>query len=136
MKAFTVTILCDHGTHGRPRSIETFDYAQHGDTGEWQWFWAASRKTGGGKRDAFTGLGEWMEPKPSHATVREDFDDGIARVRLRCKGHADVGMPWGDFITRYLEPCRANDVRTVQVRLIVSSRTNATRRRDPEVGHA
>lgn len=129
MSVFTVTIVCDDAAHARHRPVDTFEYAQHRDTGEWQWFWLVVRKVGGGKRDPDSGLGEWMEKEPSHRTVRFGYADGIARVRLRCKGHADVGMPWPEFVDRYLEPCRANGVHAVPLRVIVSTRTNPTRRR-------
>ncbi|TQM62580.1 hypothetical protein [Humibacillus xanthopallidus] len=130
MTNFRVTIVCDNKAHARGRPVDTFDYAQHRDSGEWRWFWVVTRKIGGGKRDPQTWLGEWMEEQPSHATVRDDFTDGVARVRLRCKGHAEVGMPWPEFVARYLEPCRENDVHSVPLQVIVSTRTNPTRRRD------
>ena len=128
MSEFHVEILCDHPSHGdRPRIIDSFLYAAHRDTGVPQWFWEITRKLGGGKRDRLTGLGEWMEKDPSHRTVLEDGDG--RRLRLRCKGHADVGMSWEEFVSRYLEPCRANGMSSVPVRVVVSAQTNPTRRR-------
>jgi hypothetical protein len=50
-------------------------------------------------------------------------------VALWCRGHGDIGMPWADFVSDYLEPCRLNGVHRVLLKVIISKRTNPTRRR-------
>ncbi len=126
--SFEVEIVCDR--HDRRRVVDTFAYAQHRDTEEMRWFWLSSKRIGGGgKLDRATGLhADWMEPGPSRMTVREDLEDGVPRVALRCRGHGDVGMPWSEFVSDYLEPVRLHDRHEIPLREIVSKRTNPTRR--------
>lgn len=131
MDVVRMEIVCDDPAHsGRPRIVDTFTYAPNVETGEMQWRWDALRKMGGGKRDPITGLRDWVEDRPSHRTVRSDHPDGVRRVRILCKGHSDIGMPWDELLVRYLDPARRAGLVRIPIRQIVSSRTNPTRRRN------
>lgn len=129
-ESFRVEVVCDEH-RDRPRVIDSFIYAFHIDTERFEWRHESSRKTGGGKLDRASGLRDWYEQEPSRRTVREDFADGIPRVRLRCPshGHPDISVgTWQDFVRDYLEPCRNGGLHSLRVRRIAQMQTAPTRR--------
>lgn len=120
-----VEVVCQNKAHREAFVIDAFEYFEDRHTKDWSWHWMMSEKLGGGKVVPEYGIREWYEKHPAHQTVRDDFPDGVARIRLRCrgKGHADIGMTWQKFIDEYLEPMRAGGGQQLRVSLITKKET-------------